>query len=70
MLSCRSSYTLSIERTCVATMSSLLTILGRLLCLLGLHKFRVVDVTLGFGPSGGVAKFECKRCHHSTTRRS
>ena len=51
-------------------MGSLLTILGRLLCQLGLHKFRVVDVTLGFGPSGGVAKLECERCHHSTTRRS
>ncbi len=51
-------------------MRSLLTILGRLLCLLGSHKFRVVDMTLGFGSAGGVAKLECERCHHSTTRSS
>ena len=41
---------------------------GRLLCLLGLHRYRVIDVTLSFGSGRGVAKLECERCHFCTTR--
>ena len=41
----------------------------RLLCLLGLHDFRVVEVTVSFGLSGAVEKVECRRCGHFTTRR-
>ena len=33
----------------------------RLLCLMGFHAFHVVEVTLGFGPSGAVEKVECRR---------
>ena len=36
--------------------------IGRLLCRLGLHNVRVIDVTLGFGVGGGVEKVECRRC--------
>ncbi len=36
--------------------------LGRLLCRLGLHDFRVIDVTFGFGPSAKVEQVECRRC--------
>jgi hypothetical protein len=43
--------------------------LGRLLCLIGLHNFRLTSVTLGFGPGGGVAKVECIRCGLTRTRR-
>jgi hypothetical protein len=41
----------------------------RLLCFLGFHDFRVVEVTVGFGPSGAVEKVECRRCGHLTARR-
>ena len=36
--------------------------IGRLLCRLGLHNVRIIDVTLGFGVGGGVEKVECRRC--------
>jgi hypothetical protein len=41
----------------------------RLLCFLGFHDFRVVEVTMSFGPSGAEEKVECRRCGHFTTRR-
>ena len=40
-----------------------------LFCFLGFHDFRVVEVTLGFGPSGAVEKVECRRCGRLTARR-
>ena len=43
-------------------------IIGRLLCRLGFHSFRVIDVTLGFGGAGGVEKVECRRCGGIMTR--
>lgn len=43
-------------------------ILGRLLCLIGIHDFRVVDATFGFGPGGTVSRLECRRCGFVTTR--
>lgn len=42
--------------------------LGKLLCWLGFHDFRVLDKTFGFGDGGGVEKVECKRCGLVTTR--
>lgn len=42
--------------------------LGRLLCLIGIHDFRVIDVTYGFGTGGSVEKVECRRCGAVTTR--
>ena len=36
--------------------------LGRLLCLLGIHDDRVVDVVMGWGQSGNVEKRQCRRC--------
>ncbi len=41
---------------------------GRLLCLLGLHDFHVVEVTFSFGVGGSVSKIECRRCGYVTTR--
>ncbi len=41
----------------------------RLLCFLGFHDFRVVEVTMGFGFSAAVEKVECRRCGHLTARR-
>ncbi len=43
--------------------------LGRFLCLLGIHDYRVVDATMGFGSGGSVARMECRRCGAIATRR-
>ena len=40
----------------------------RLLCWLGFHRFRVIDVTFGFGSGARVEKVQCKRCGGVTTR--
>ncbi len=45
-----------------------ITILGRILCLLGYHDFQMLEVSAGFGSGGSVAKVKCKRCHLITTR--
>lgn len=45
-------------------------ILGRLLCWLGLHDFRVINVRFGFGASGNIEQVECRRCGRFTTRQS
>ncbi len=42
--------------------------IGRLLCRLGFHGFRVIEATLGFGGAGGVEKVECRRCGVIMTR--
>lgn len=44
--------------------------LGRLLCLVGAHDFRLVETIGGFGPAGQVEKVECRRCGAVTTRRA
>ncbi len=44
-------------------------VVGRLLCWLGIHDFRVVDVTFGFGGGGSVERIECRRCGLVMTRR-
>ncbi len=33
-----------------------------LLCRLGIHNFRVLEVTYGFGDACDVEKVECRRC--------
>ena len=42
--------------------------LGRLLCWLGVHDFRLVECTIGFGTAGRVETVECRRCGFTTTR--
>ena len=49
-------------------MAALWRLLGQVLCLIGVHDFRVIDVTYGFGQGGGVAKVQCKRCGLVTTK--
>ncbi|MDE0310122.1 MAG: hypothetical protein OXI60_09870 [Acidiferrobacterales bacterium] len=41
---------------------------GRILCKLGLHKYRVVEIKFGFGTSGKVEIVECERCGYTTSR--
>ena len=36
--------------------------LSLLLCLLGIHRYKVVDSQIGFGASGTVNTVECKIC--------
>ncbi len=40
----------------------LLDTLKELLCRLGFHNFRILEVTCGFGDAGDVEKVECRRC--------
>ena len=47
---------------------SLESMLGRLLCWLGLHDFETIDVTMSFGPGGAVEHVRCLRCGYVTTR--
>ncbi len=49
-------------------MSMMPSLLGRLLCWLGFHNFRVIDKTFGFGAGGGIEKVECRRCGVTMTR--
>ncbi len=42
--------------------------LGRMLCIIGIHDFRMVDVVMGFGPSGSIENWRCQRCGAKTTR--
>jgi len=41
--------------------------LGRLLCALGVHDYRVVEATFSFG-GVSVEKVECRRCGHRSSR--
>ncbi len=43
-------------------------IVGRLLCLLGIHDFKVIDATIGFGSAGGTSTVKCQRCGRIVTR--
>ena len=43
-------------------------ILGRLLCLLGVHDFKVIDATIGFGSAGETSTVKCQRCGRVDTR--
>ena len=46
----------------------MMELLGRLLCWLGFHDYRVIDASFGFGPGGGVETVECRRCGDRVTR--
>ncbi len=43
-------------------------LVGRILCFLGFHDFRIIDATLGFGGAGGTETVECRRCGEVVTR--
>jgi hypothetical protein len=43
---------------------------GRLLCFLGIHDFRVLEVRFGFGQGNRIEKVECRRCGQVSARRS
>ena len=43
--------------------------LGRALCAIGVHDLEVIEVQIGFGPSGTVERVHCRRCGYRGTRR-
>ena len=43
--------------------------LNLLLCWLGIHRYRVIDVSFGFGPSGSIKTVQCKICGIKKTRK-
>ena len=49
-------------------MRDLPPLLGRLLCWFGIHDFRLVSETFGFGTGGAIEKVECRRCGIYVTR--
>ena len=49
-------------------MQNLPPLISKLLCWLGIHDFRVISKTFGFGDPEGVEKVECKRCGAVMTR--
>ena len=36
--------------------------LGLLLCWIGIHRYKVIDISFGFGPAGSVKTVQCKIC--------
>jgi len=54
----------------VKVLDRLLKRLGQIACLVGLHDFRVVEVTFGFGGSDAIEKLECRRCGRTAARRA
>jgi hypothetical protein len=46
----------------------LLRVLGRILCVLGLHDFRLAEKNFSFGSEGGVEKVRCRRCGRTFSR--
>ena len=36
--------------------------LSLLLCLLGIHRYKVIDISFGFGVGGSVRTIQCKIC--------
>ena len=52
------------------TVHILQNMIGRALCFVGMHDFRIIESTMGFGQTGMVQKVECRRCGYRTTRRS
>ena len=43
--------------------------LNYLLCLLGIHRYKVIDATFGFGAGGTTQKVKCKICGMQKIRR-
>ena len=39
-----------------------------LVCWLGIHRYKIIDVTYGFGKSGSIQKLKCKICGIQKTK--
>jgi hypothetical protein len=56
------------HRRCLNVTAGVMELLGRLLCWLGFHDYRVVEASFSFGSGGGVETVECRRCGYRMTR--
>ena len=43
--------------------------LNFILCWLGIHRYKVIDISFGFGPSGSIKTIQCKICGIKKTRK-
>ena len=43
--------------------------LGLLLCWIDIHRYKIIDVSFGFGQGGSVETVECKICGIKKTRK-
>ena len=43
--------------------------LGLLLCWIGIHRYKVIDISFGFGPAGSVKTVQCKICRIKKTKK-
>ena len=43
--------------------------LSLLLCWLGIHRYKIIDVSFGFGSGGSVQTVECKICKIKITKK-
>ena len=48
--------------------AAMLNWIGRFLCRIGIHDYRLIEVVGSFGGGGQVEKVECRRCGCATTR--
>ena len=42
--------------------------LKKLLCLLGLHKYKMINIEFGFNPTDRVTTLECKNCGYTKVK--
>lgn len=47
----------------------ILAFFNRLLCQFGLHDYKLIDATFGFGEGGSVGRDQCRRCGKIRMRR-
>lgn len=45
-------------------------VFGHLLCWLGFHDYRVLEIRFQFGAGSGIEKVECQRCSVIVTRQA
>ena len=43
--------------------------LDLLLCWLNIHRYKVIDISFGFGPSGAIKTIQCKICGIKKTKK-
>jgi len=51
-------------------MPKLPLLLGRLLCRLSFHDYRVLEIMFQFSTGGSIEKVECQRCGATITRQA
>ena len=39
--------------------------LTKLLCFLGLHRYKIINIEFGFNPTDRITTLECKNCGHT-----